>query len=115
MASLRRYCLALDLKNQAECIERYKAFHAPGQAWPEITDSIKGAGIAAMDIYCVGNRLLMIMDVEAHFDFAVKAKADAENPKVQEWERLMEQFQSPLPWAKADEKWLLMDNIFTLK
>ena len=39
---------------------------------------------------------------------------DADNPKVQEWERLMWNFQKELPWAKNGEKWMPMENIFTL-
>jgi L-rhamnose mutarotase len=39
---------------------------------------------------------------------------DRVNPKVQEWETLMSQFQKPLEWAKAGEKWLLMDRVFKL-
>ena len=34
--------------------------------------------------------------------------------KVVEWEQLMWRFQQQLPWAKGDDKWLLMDNVFTL-
>jgi L-rhamnose mutarotase len=44
-----------------------------------------------------------------------KARADAANPKVREWEELMWNFQRPLPQAKAGEKWLLMERIFQLE
>lgn len=40
---------------------------------------------------------------------------DAANPKVQEWERLMDGFQQRLPWAKSGEKWVVMDKIFELR
>jgi L-rhamnose mutarotase len=49
-----------------------------------------------------------------HFDFAAKATADAQNPKVEEWEQLMWTFQQPLPFAVPGEKWMLMKKIFTL-
>jgi len=49
-----------------------------------------------------------------HFDFAAKATADAQNPKVEEWEQLMWTFQQPLPFAAPGEKWMLMKKIFTL-
>jgi L-rhamnose mutarotase len=67
-----------------------------------------------MEIYRVGNRLTMIMEVNAQFDFATKAAADAQNPKVQDWEQLMWTFQQPLPFAAPGEKWVLMKKIFTL-
>ncbi len=114
MSSNRRYCLAVDLHDDPVLIEKYKQYHAPGQGWPEITDSIKRAGIEDMEIYCIGNRLFMIMEVNDTFDFKAKAIADAQNPKVQEWEQLMWDFQLPLPWASDGEKWVLMEKIYTL-
>ena len=57
-----RHCFACDLKDNPELIERYKAYHAPGNAWPEITKSIKDAGIVDMLIYLTGNRMFMLMN-----------------------------------------------------
>ena len=59
--------------------------------------------------------MVMIMEVNESFSFAAKAKADAANPKVQEWEQLMWKFQQPLPQAKAGEKWMPMERIFSYK
>ncbi len=109
-----RHCFALDLKDDPKLIETYKKYHQVDQVWPEIVASIKGAGIEELDIYLVGNRLFMIMVVNDSFSFEAKQAADLANPKVVGWEQLMWQFQQQLPWAKGDEKWLLMDNIFTL-
>ena len=110
----KRFCLALDLKNDKELIDAYKQYHAPENAWPEITKSIKEAGILDMEIYLTGNRLFMIMEVDDSFDPDKKAKMDATNPKVQEWEALMWKFQQALPWAKEGEKWIQMEQIFKL-
>jgi L-rhamnose mutarotase len=108
-----RYCLALDLHNDPQLIAEYKRHHE--RIWPEITQSIKDAGIEDMQIYLHGTRLFMIMDVNERFSFAVKSEADRLNPKVQEWEKLMWKFQRPLPHAKLGEKWLLMEQIFQLE
>jgi L-rhamnose mutarotase len=109
---MKRYCLTLDLKDDAELIEEYKRYHR--DVWPEIKASILSAGIVAMDIYLLGNRLFMVMEVDGSFSFEAKAAADAANPRVQEWEELMWRFQAPLPQAKPGEKWLLMEKIFSL-
>ena len=112
--STNRYCLALDLKNDPNLIEDYKKHHAPGNAWPEITKSIKDAGITDMEIYLTGNRLFMIMEVDESFDPDRKARMDADNPVVQKWEKLMATFQQTLPWAREGEKWVPMERIFKL-
>jgi L-rhamnose mutarotase len=111
---MKRYCLALDLVDDADLIKEYEKWHAPGATWPEITESIRSAGIINMEIYRVGNRLFMIMDTNDHFSFENKAAMDAVNQKVQEWEQLMWKFQQPLPIAKTGEKWMLMERIFQL-
>jgi L-rhamnose mutarotase len=107
---MRRYCLALDLKDNAALIAEYEEQHR--KVWPEILQSIKEAGIEQMEIYRTGNRLFMIMEVNNNFNFEKKTKADAADEKVQEWEKLMWKYQQALPGAKPGEKWILMEKIF---
>ncbi|WP_242133642.1 L-rhamnose mutarotase [Aestuariivivens marinum] len=109
---MKRYCLALDLKNDPKLISEYKTYHE--NVWPEITKSIKDSGIEDAEIYCVGNRLFMILEVNDTFSFDKKEQMDANNPKVQEWETLMWNYQQALPMAKKGEKWLLMEKIYEL-
>ena len=109
----RRYCLTLDLKNDPALIADYKRYHE--KVWPEITKSIRDSGIEDMEIYLLGTRMFMIMEVNERFSFDEKARADAANPEVQEWEKLMWNFQQALPEAKAGEKWLPMERIFSLR
>ena len=110
----KRLCFACDLVNEPQLIEEYKSYHAQGKAWPEITDSIKAAGILDMEIYILSNRLFMIMEVDETYTAERKQQMDADNPKVQEWEKLMWKFQQALPTAKAGEKWIAMEKIFKL-
>jgi L-rhamnose mutarotase len=109
---MKQFCLALDLKDNAELIAEYEAYHRA--VWPEILASIKEAGIGQMEIYRTGNRLFMIMKTEDNFSFEKKSSADAANEKVQEWEQLMWKYQQALPGSKPGEKWILMDKIFSL-
>jgi len=109
---MKRYCLALDLKNDATLIAEYEAYHK--KIWPEIEASIKSSGITHMEIYRTGNRLVMIMETNDAFSFEAKSKADTANPKVQEWETLMWNYQQALPGSQPGEKWKLMNKIFEL-
>lgn len=108
----RRYCLALDLKNDPDLIGEYERHHR--EVWPEITRSIRASGIEDMEIYRTGNRLFMVMEVSDDFSFEAKVQADRANPRVVEWEELMWRFQQPLPWAEPGEKWIRMERIFKL-
>ena len=109
---MKRYCLALDLKNDPKLIGEYKQIHKA--IWPEIAKSIKDAGITVMDIYLLDNRLFMIMETVDSFSFYAKSLTDNADPKVQEWENLMWKYQQALPNAKPGEKWVLMEKIFDL-
>ena len=110
---MKRFCLALDLKEDTKLIAEYEDYHK--NVWPEIIKSIKVSGIEVLDIYRTGNRMFMIIDANEDFSFEKKSAMDATNPKVQEWENLMWKFQQALPWAKTGEKWILMDKIFSLQ
>ena len=109
----QRFCLTLDLKDDPQLIAEYEKYHE--KIWPEITRSIKDAGIQDLEIYRLGTRMFMIMEVNERFSSEAKARADAANPKVREWEELMWRFQHPLPQAKPGEKWLPMKKIFSLQ
>ncbi len=109
----RRHCLTLDLKDDPQSIAEYKRYHQ--QLWPEITASLKQSGVEDAEIYLLGTRMFMILEVNDKFSFEAKARADQENPRVREWEELMWKFQRAMPQAKPGEKWLLMERIFKLE
>ena len=110
---MRRYCLALDLKDDPALIAEYEAWHR--KVYPENEKNILDSGVINLEIYRVSNRMFMILEVDESFTFERKAAMDAANPKVQEWEALMWKFQQALPGSKPGEKWLLMDSIYQLK
>jgi L-rhamnose mutarotase len=109
---MKRYCLALDLKDDPQLIKEYDEHHK--NVWPEIIQSIKESGIESMEIYRVGNRLFMIMEVNDSFSFQRKALMDQTNSHVNTWEVLMWKYQQALPVANRGEKWILMECIFKL-
>ncbi len=109
---MKRYCLTVDLKDDAELIAEYEVYHR--EVWPEIKKSILDSGITNMEIYRFDNHLFMIMETDDSFTFERKAAMDTANEKVQEWEQLMWKFQQPLKNTKPGEKWVLMDKIFEL-
>jgi L-rhamnose mutarotase len=108
----KRYCLTLDLKNDPELIVEYKKQHE--KIWPEVYESIKTSGIVEMEIYLHGNRMFMIMETDESFSFEKKAKQDADNLKVAEWEVLMWKYQQPFLGSNPGEKWKMMERIFNL-
>lgn len=108
----KRHCLALDLVDDPKLIAQYKSYHQ--KVWVAIEKSITDAGVDRLEIYCTGNRLFMILEVNDDFSFEKKVAMDAQNPKVQEWEQLMWRYQKAIPTAQKNEKWVLMEKIYQL-
>jgi len=110
---MKRFCLALDLKNDPKLIGEYEEYHR--KVWPEILQSLSAAGILQMEIYRINNRLFMVMETDEDFSLERKAAMDAANEKVQEWEKLMWKYQQALPGTKPGQKWILAEKVFSLK
>ncbi len=106
---MRRYCFALDLKDDPALIEQYLEHHR--HVWPEVLASFRQADVEAVQLYRVGTRLVMLFETGDDFTFERKAVLDT-HPRIQEWESLMAKYQQPLPQAAPGQKWTLMDRIF---
>ena len=107
---MKRYCLTLDLKDDAKMIAEYEEYHK--NISPEILKSIKDSGVESMQIYRIHTRMFMIMETIDDFSFEKKGFMDTSNEKVQVWENLMWQYQQALALAKEGEKWVLMKRIY---
>ena len=114
MQSPKQYCLTLRLRDDDELIRQYEEIHQPGNVWPEVIAAIRQSGIEDMQIYRSGTQLFMVLTVDDTFSFDRKAELDGKNPKVQEWERLMERFQLVGEMQDAGGKWQPARNIFDL-
>ncbi|WP_433972570.1 L-rhamnose mutarotase [Tunturiibacter lichenicola] len=68
------------MKDNKAAIAEYKRYHI--KIWPEVKQSLLDSGIVAMEIYLLGTRNFMIMDVDDAFSPSAKVAADAVNVKV---------------------------------
>jgi L-rhamnose mutarotase len=109
---MHRYCFTLDLKDNDQLIAEYEVHHQ--QLWPGVRQSFSDAGVENIEIYRAGVRLFMIFEVNKDFSFEKKNEIDRNNPDVQKWEALMSTYQQAGPGAMADEKWVMMKQIFRL-
>jgi L-rhamnose mutarotase len=114
MAATKRFCLALDLKNDSTLISEYEHFHKSDQIWPEIPKGIREVGILDMEIYRVGTRLFMVIEAVPDFDFGRDMKRLGSLPRQEEWEAFVSKFQQPLPGSAPGQKWVPLERIFKL-
>lgn len=101
--------LVLDLHDDPELIARYRAWHAPGATPPAVIAALRASGVTQMQIHLSGDRLVMIVEGGDGAEAAA-----ATQPELEAWERLMDEFQKPVPWADHGAKWTPATCIFDL-
>ena len=109
---MQEYALTINLKDDPDKIEQYKAYHR--NVWPEVLQSLKAVGITKMQIYLLGRRMFMLMEAVDTFEPARDFKRLEENPRYREWQELMNTFQERVPEAKPGEHWAAMEKVFEL-
>ena len=111
---MTRYVLTVNLKDDPAVIETYRDYHR--RVWPEVLESLRTAGVERMDIFQLGRRLVMIVNLTDGLDFRRVFMAHmASSPRVAEWERLMKSLQEPSAGAADGEWWAVMERVFHLE
>lgn len=110
----KRYCQMLEIADNPKLIELYKECHSQEKQWKEIRDGIRSVGILEMELYILGNKVFMIVDTEADFEWDKAMKRLATLPRQAEWEAYVSELQGCDPKATSDQKWQLMERMFYL-
>ena len=110
---VKRFVQTMDLKSDDnEIIRKYREAHDKEHFWKEIGEGIKAVGILEMELYILGNRLVMIVDAPLDFDWHSAMQRLATLPHQAEWEKHVAQFQDCDPNETSDEKWKMMERMF---
>lgn len=112
--SIKRFVQTLALNSNEEARREYIKWHSPEHNWKEIRNGIREVGIIEMEIYILGNTLVMIVDAPEDFDWGKAMARLATLPRQAEWEAFVSQFQGCNANATSDEKWQMMQRIFYL-
>ena len=108
----RRFCQFLRL-NPAT-IEEYKYWHDGHNIWPEIPEGICKAGILDMEIYLIEDKAFMIVEAPLGFDWNAAFGYLATLERQAEWEAFVGKFQDSGEGLRSEEKWQLMERVFSL-
>jgi L-rhamnose mutarotase len=110
---IARHVFTLNLRDDPALVEAYVRHHR--NVWPEVQTSLLRVGVEQMDIYLLGRRLVMIVEMREGLDYRSAFKSHvASSARVGEWERLMKTLQEPVPDARAGEWWAVMEPVFHL-
>lgn len=111
---VKRFCQTLDLRDNPDLIATYRRLHSREGIWPEILQGIREVGILEMEIYLLGTRLFMIVEMPQALEWDEVMSRLATLPKQAEWEALTAQYQQAEATATSDAKWKMMERIFHL-
>ena len=104
---MQRYGMAIKVK--PEKLEEYKQLHAA--AWPDVLKMIAACNIRNYSIYLKDSFLFSYFEYIGD-DFAADMAKMAADPVTQEWWKLTDPCQEPLPSRRAGEWWATMDEVF---
>lgn len=109
----KEIAFALDLKEDPDNIREYCDWHM--KVWPEITRGMAKYGVISQNIYLIGNRLFMVLEVEDDFDYRVDfARYLEETPRAKEWDSFMHGYQQLVPWVQEGDWWAPMERVYDL-
>lgn len=104
---MRRIGQIIGLKTDQ--IEAYERLHAA--VWPEVLATIHACNLRNYSIFRHGNLLFAYMEYIGD-DFAADMAKMAADPKTQEWWRLTDPMQEPLPTRAEGEWWETLREVF---
>ena len=109
----KEIAFALDLKDEPDSIREYCDWHR--NVWPEIMRGMAKYGVITQNIYLIGNRLFMVLQVEDDFDYRVDfARYLEETPRAKEWDSFMHGYQELVPWVEEGDWWAPMERVYDL-
>ena len=89
----RRIVRIMDLDNRAEVLGAYDLAHQPPNTPARVLNAQRQHGIAEMEIYRAGNRLVMIMEVTDAYDPAALDAETARSSEIAAWHQRMGELQ----------------------
>ncbi len=107
----RRICFALDLQPGVETVTVYERMHRAGAVPPAVNANLRAAGVHAMEIWRVADRLMMICEVSENFSGFGQAAAD--DPAIRQWDADMAALQRGIA-GSGSTSWAEMTRVFDL-
>jgi L-rhamnose mutarotase len=108
--------LVLGLKDGEGVVEEYRRAHTAVP--PVVTEGLRAAGVKRMEIFLLGGRLFMRLEVDDAFDprasFAASEDGAAveHDPVYAEFDARMRAIQQPVAEAEPGAWWALMDLVY---
>lgn len=110
---MKEFAYTLNLKDDAAAVAAYKEYHR--NVWPEVARMQRKLGVTKIRIFLHGRQMFLYIQAGDDYDPAKAAEEYLKEPRIVEWERLMQdKFQEQLPGSKPNEWWQPMEVVYAL-
>ena len=107
--AIKRICSLINVKPYA--IEEYERIHK--EVWPDVLAALKRSHVENYSIYRYGNLLVSYMEYSGD-DYEADMAKVAADPRTQEWWKVTEPMQNPMPDKLRGEWWHVIPEVFHL-
>lgn len=111
---VKRYCQFMEITDSPALIQKYIECHDRVHFWKEVGEGIRAVGILEMELYIVGNKVVMIVETPLDFDWDSAMEKLSGLPRQAEWESFVAEMQGCDPQLDSAAKWHLMKRFFYL-
>jgi L-rhamnose mutarotase len=100
--------LSANLVNDPKLQQEYLNYHATQfQKWPEVSNGFCNANFQQLLVFKNGRQLMLIISIPKGESLdKLNPKTTENNPRVDEWNKLMKKYQEGLPGTKPGEVWV---------
>ena len=110
---MKYFAFANRLKPKPKVLEQYIHYH--DHIFPEVVRSFKAVGMVDIRIWRRNYDLFMIVCTNDGFEWETNmSRYLTLHPKNREWEDLMAGFQEGFPDTEGDNKWIALEDVFSL-
>jgi hypothetical protein len=105
--------LTANLVNDPKKQQEYLNYHATQfQKWPEVAQGFCNASFQQLLVFRQGRQLMLVISIPkgASLD-ELNSKTSLNNPRVDDWNALMKQYQEGLPGTKPGETWVFLKQV----
>ena len=91
----------------------YLQYHATQfKEWPEISRGFCNADFQQLLIYKNGRQLMLVISIPKGADFQkINSKTTENNPRVNDWNKMMAQYQEGVSGTKPGETWVFFEQV----
>ena len=105
--------LTADLVENKKLQQEYLDYHATQfEKWPEISKGFCNAGFQQLLIYKHGRQLVLVISIPKGESLdKLNPKTTENNPRVDEWNKIMAKYQQGITGTKKGETWVFLKKI----